>query len=197
MIEVILGSKTVAEKFKKALNADNVENSIQELPDEVPDTLTKTLIEFIEKHDSKEIIAVLNKDLDEMTAEIDKMRAEQKTKKVAIKKVVIETKQKQVKKTPKRLSNGSDERGKTTEQRFRDLIKEVQTRVSQIKLEKDDYQTYSEVQSEVDNFLDEATTEILAIKNGLRKRFENIQKGVGEKRKTNKSKNNYRKPKAR
>lgn len=63
------------------------------------------------------------------------------------------------------------------------MIREVQTRVSQIELSKDDYQTYSEVQSEVDNFLFEATTEIMSIKNGLRKRFENIQNGKGDMRK--------------
>lgn len=78
-----------------------------------------------------------------MTTEIDQMRTEQKSKKVANKKVIAETKQKQVKKTPKRIND--DNRDKTTEQRFRELIKEVQLRVSQIKLEKDDYQTYSEV----------------------------------------------------
>lgn len=127
-----------------------------------------------------------------MTTEIDKMRAEQKTKKVANKKVALDTKKKEVKKAPKRI-NG-DDRDKTTEQRFRELIKEVQLRVSSIKLEKDDYQTYSEVQSEVDNFLDEATTEILAIKNGLRKRFENIQNGKGDNKKKSQSKNKFRKP---
>ena len=88
----------------------------------------------------------------------------------------------------------ADDPSKTTELRFRDLIKEVQDRVSKIKLDKDDWQTYSEVQSEVDNFLDEATTEIMAIKNGLRKRFENVNAGRTEyKRRANKAKPKFRK----
>lgn len=75
-IETILGTKTIVEKFKKALKADNVESSISELPNEVPDAMVQGLIEFISKYDKDEIISVLNKELDEQTAEIDKMRAE-------------------------------------------------------------------------------------------------------------------------
>jgi len=40
--------------------------------------------------------------------------------------------------------------------------------------------------------LDEATTEILSIKNGLRKRFENIQNGKGDLKKKSNSKNKNR-----
>jgi hypothetical protein len=53
------------------------------------------------------------------------LRAEQKTKKVANKKVVADTKQKLVKKAPKRINGNADDREKTTEQRFRDFIREV------------------------------------------------------------------------
>lgn len=180
-IETILGAQDVVDRFKKALKAESVDDSVKELPEQVADEVVTALLEFIDKHDKEEIIQVLNKDLDQLTAEIDKLRGEQKTRKSIIKKekVAIEKTEKLKKeKKPKKIN--TDDQGKTTEQRFRDLIREVQTRVSQIKLEKDDYQTYSEVQSEVDNFLDEATTEIMAIKNGLRKRFENIQSGKGE-----------------
>jgi len=64
-IESILGTKAIVEKFQKALKAENVESSISELPNEVPDALVKGLIEFVSKHDKDEIIAVLNKELDE------------------------------------------------------------------------------------------------------------------------------------
>ena len=196
-IETILGSQDVVDQFKKALKAENVDDSVKELPGEVPEAMATGLLEFINKHDQDEIILVLNKELDQMTADIDKMRGEQKTRKSTIKKekVAIEkTQQQKLAKKPKKIN--TDEQGKTTEQRFRDLIREVQQRVSQIKLEKDDYQTYSEVQSEVDNFLDEATTEIMAIKNGLRKRFENIQSGKSDFKRRAQSKPKQRKPRA-
>lgn len=193
-IETLLGSKAVVDQFKNALKAETVDESIKQLPDHVTEEMTTGLLEFINKHDQEEIIKVLNKELDEMTAEIDKLRGEQKTRKSTIKKekVAIEKdKKEKVAKKPKKIN--TEDAGKTTEQRFRDLIREVQQRVSQIKLEKDDYQTYSEVQSEVDNFLDEATTEIMAIKNGLRKRFENIQNGKGDPKRRNKGNNNRQK----
>jgi len=65
--------------------------------------LVKGLIDFIDQHDKDEIISVLNKELEEMTTEIDKMRNEQKSKKVANKKVAADNKQKQIKKAPKRI----------------------------------------------------------------------------------------------
>jgi hypothetical protein len=70
-IEGIVGSKDVVEKFKKALKADNVENSVAELPNEVPEALVKGIIDFIDKHDKTEIIDILKKELDTQTSEID------------------------------------------------------------------------------------------------------------------------------
>lgn len=126
-----------------------------------------------------------------MTTEIDKMRGEQKSRKSILnkEKVAVEKdKKEKVAKKAKKIN--TEDAGKTTEQRFRDLIREVQQKVSQIKLEKDDYKTYSEVQSNVDTFLDEATTDIMAIKNGLKRRFENIQAGKGDVKRRNGSGNN-------
>lgn len=121
-VETILGNKGSFDKFQKALKAENVDDSIKELPDKLDDATIKGLIDFINKHDQDEIIKVLNKDLDEMTADIDKMRGEQKTRKSAIKKERINLQQTQVKK-PQKIPN--DDQGKTTEHRFRELIKEV------------------------------------------------------------------------
>jgi len=75
-IETVLSSKAIVEKYQKALKADNVESSIAELPNEVPEALVKGLIDFISKYDQKEIINVFNKELETMTTEIDTMRAE-------------------------------------------------------------------------------------------------------------------------
>jgi hypothetical protein len=75
-VETILGNKANFEAFQKALKAENVDDSIKELPDKLGDPIIKGLLDFINKHDSEEIIKVLNKELDEMTADIDKMRGE-------------------------------------------------------------------------------------------------------------------------
>jgi hypothetical protein len=89
-----------------------------------------------------------------------------------------------------------DEYGQTTEERFRDLIKEVHDRVHKIEFKKEDWKTYSEVQSEIDNFLDEATTEVMAIKNGLKRRFDNINAGRFEYKRKLRTRNKTKKPRS-
>jgi len=50
-IETVLSNKATVEKYQKALKAENVESSIAELPNEVPEALVKNLIDFINKYD--------------------------------------------------------------------------------------------------------------------------------------------------
>ena len=66
------------------------------------------------------------------------------------------------KKPKKEKKQGSGD--SSTEDRFRDLIQEVNSRVQKIQLNKDDHKTYSDVQSEIDSFLSEAISDILNIK---------------------------------
>ena len=61
---------------------------------------TDRLLEFINKHDQEEIIKVLNKELDEMTADIDKMRGEQKTRKSTLKKEKRERRARTIERCP-------------------------------------------------------------------------------------------------
>jgi hypothetical protein len=60
------------------------------------------------------------------------------------------------------------------------MIKEVRQRVFSIDLKKDDFQVYSDAQSEIDSFLNEAVSDILAIKKNLKQKFEKIQNGERE-----------------
>lgn len=185
-IETLLGNKAVFDQFKNAMKAETAEDSIKQLPNEITEDIVTALVAFIDKHDQEEIIKVLNNELTEMTTEIDKMRGDQKSRKSILNKEKVAVEKDKKEKTAKKQKKiNTEDAGKTTEQRFRDLIREVQQKVSQIKLEKDDYKTYSEVQSNVDTFLDEATTDIMDIKNGLKKRFENIQAGKGDARRRN------------
>jgi len=62
------------------------------------------------------------------------------------------------------------------EERFRLLIQEVSDRVQAAKLEKDDYQTYSELQTDLDTFMSEAINDINKIKSNFKKKFNDIQK---------------------
>lgn len=126
-----------------------------------------------------------------MTAEIDQKRAEVKAQRAAnpttAKKASPSrdstssskraTSSSKKAKKPKKPKTREAPQKNSTEDRFRDLIKEVQKRVDEIELKKGDFQTYAEVQNEVDAFLSEAVADILAIKASLKKRFDAAQAG--------------------
>lgn len=184
-VKAIINDQAKLDKFSKALKAENVEDSAKELPDELGEKVVTSLVAFIDKYEEAEILKKLNKELEEMTTEIDQKRAEVKAKRAAnpstAKKVspsrdssssskrATSSSKKATKKAKKQKSDSSKQ---STEERFRNLIKEVQKRVDEIELKKDDFQTYAEVQGEVDAFLGEAVSDILAIKASLKKRFD-------------------------
>lgn len=142
-----------------------------------------------------------------MTTDIDEKRAEVKAKRAAnpstAKKASptrdssSESKRDTSKKAKKTKKSKVADSKQSTEDRFRTLIKEVQKRVDEIELKKDDFQTYAEVQGEVDAFLGEAVTDILAIKASLKKRFDAAQKGRSGSRRQSDSRSKARKPRNR
>ena len=83
------------------------------------------------------------------------------------------------------------------EERFREMVKEVKQRVFSVNLKKDDFKTYSEVQSDIDSFLNEALSEILSIKNNLKAKFDKIQSANVKAKRPNQSRSRSRKPRER
>ncbi|MFN9897373.1 MAG: hypothetical protein ACK55Z_00990 [bacterium] len=55
------------------------------------------------------------------------------------------------------------------------MVKEVKQRVFSVNLKKDDFKNYSDIQRDIDSFLNEAVSEILSIKNNLKAKFDKIQ----------------------
>lgn len=99
-----------------------------------------------------------------------------------------------MKKPESKVSNDSEI---PVEERFREMVKEVKQRVFSVNLKKDDFQTYSDVQSEIDSFLNEAVSEILSIKNNLKAKFDKIQNAKVKARRPNQSRSRSRKPRER
>jgi hypothetical protein len=64
-------------------------------------------------------------------------------------------------------------------------MKEVKGRIGGIKFYQDDYKLYSDTQSEIDSLLQEATKEILDMKKFTQERFDKVQKGEGQRRRSN------------
>lgn len=69
---------------------------------------------------------------------------------------------------------------------MRVIIQEINQRVAGIKLEKDNWQLYSEVQGEIDTMVQEAINDIQKIKLNLKKRFEAVQAGKKQQTRNNK-----------
>jgi len=190
-IESALGSQAVIDAFAKALKAEKAEESTSLLPAKIDATVTKKVTTFLEKHDKSEITSKLEKELEVMSTDIDKKREDLKAKRAEIAKTRAKpearasSKDKPAAKKSKKAKN--DDVTASTEERFRDLIKEVNSKVSRIQLTKDDFRTYSDVQTEVDSFLSEAINDILGIKQNLKKRWEDIQAGRKRKEKRNPS----------
>jgi hypothetical protein len=135
-----------------------------------------------------------------MSSDIDKRREELKAKRAELAKTRPKpeeprTSSKSAKKAKKGKRQEEDVT-ESTEERFRELIAEVNSKVSKIQLTKDDFKTYSDVQTEIDSFLSEAINDILGIKNNLKKRWEDVQSGK-KRNKSNQKRNRSRQPRAR
>jgi uncharacterized protein (DUF305 family) len=85
------------------------------------------------------------------------------------------------KKSPRTSSHSAH----STEEKFRDLMREVKDRISAIRFTKDSHQLYGETQNDIDNLLHEATSEILDMKRLTKERFARAQTGkAGARRRT-------------
>jgi len=160
----LCGNAAVIKAFAEALKAEKADESVKVLPEKVDVKSVKLLNDFLDKHEKTEILSKLEKELEALTKTIDGQREELKVKRADIvAKQPPKPKQEATTKKPKKEKQGGKDQG-STEDRFRDLIQEVGNRVQKIQLNKDDHNTYSDVQSEIDSFLSEAISDILNIK---------------------------------
>lgn len=172
--KILSGDAKVIGAFQEALKAGKAEDSVKVLPEKIDVKAVKQLNEFLDKHENAEVVKKLETELDGLTTIIDGQREDLKTKKADL--AAKQPKKEPAAKKEKKPKKSADS-DRSTEERFRDLINEVNQRVAKIQLEKDDYKTYSDVQSEIDSFLSEAINDILKIKTDLKKRFEAVQAG--------------------
>lgn len=174
------------------------------LPEKIEPAVVKSVTVFLEKYDKAEISDKLEKELDTMSSDIDKRREELKAKRAELAKTrpkpeEPEASSKAATKKAKKGKKHDEDVTESTEERFRELIAEVNLKVSKIQLTKDDHKTYSDVQTEIDSFLSEAINDILGIKNNLKKRWEDVQAGKTRRNKSNQKRNrsSNRQPRAR
>lgn len=137
--KILSGDAKVIDAIQEALTAGKAEDSVKVLPEKIDVSAVKTLAEFLEKHEGAEVLKKLEAELDGLTTVIDGQREDLKTKKADL---AAKQPKKELttaaKKTTKKDKKGADG-DVSTEQRFRELISEVNQRVSKITLEKDGY----------------------------------------------------------
>jgi uncharacterized protein involved in exopolysaccharide biosynthesis len=77
-ITSILGDPAVTDKISKALKATKPEEALDELPTSVDKKVVKGTLDFLEKHEKKEVISKLEAELETLTKTIDGMREDLK-----------------------------------------------------------------------------------------------------------------------
>lgn len=176
---ILIGDVAIIGAFQDALKADDAKESINALPAKIDEKSIKLLNEFLDKKEGVEVLQKLEAKLDSLTKDIDAQREDLQVKKadLAAKQPKKEAEPAARKAKKEKKSGDSD---KSTEERFRTIIQEINQRVTNIKFEKDDYKLYSEVQGEIDCLVSEAIQDIQKIKTNLKKRFETVQSGKSQ-----------------
>jgi hypothetical protein len=170
-LKTILGEDCV-KGISEAMKMSNAE-VVDHIHKEVKPKSMEKLLKFIKEHEKLDVTDVLEKAIEEMNTELEARKDEPRPKR---------NPEKKKRASPKRGSANRNEG--TTEDKFRDLMKEVKGRIGGIKFSKDDFKLYSDTQQEVDALLQEATKEILDIKRFTQDRFEKVQRG-GQGRRSN------------
>lgn len=166
-------SQDQLEKFKATMKVSKEEFD-KELPEVLEEEVVTGVLKFIETHEKKSIVESFEKEIEDMSTEIEARRDEPRPKRTRRSpRNSSRSKSKKVDKVTQSID--SEE---TTEEKFRELMKEVTGRIKKIKFEKDDHKLYSDVNGQVDSLLFEAIREINQIKKTLKQKFERSQKAV-------------------
>ena len=163
-LEKVLGAELL-DKYQLALRAKKGEVA-DILPKEeaVDASKWKGVVAYVKDHEKEMVVSVLEKACSEMKDELQVRKSERTTQKKPKKKSSAASSK----------SNLSRDGDASAEDKFKDLIADLQNRVKSIKFSKDGFKQYSEVQTQLDSFLFEATEEIKTIKMNLKKQFDKV-----------------------
>jgi hypothetical protein len=152
------------DKFSCAIKSSK-DDFEKNLPVAVTEQVVEKLLKFISVKQTNHIddkyedrIKVLTEKIDVKTAERDAIQPPREKK---------ERKEK-----PKRMSrNKEDSDSCSLEERLTDILLEVSRRTDSVRLTKDDFESFSEAQTQLDALMRETVSEIFRMKQRLRKRF--------------------------
>ena len=172
--------------FAAAIKASK-EDYQKELPTSVSSDVCDRLLKFVSIKENDHVVAKYEAQLteltDKITAKIEERNAIQPPPAKR-----DESEKREKKKTRKRRGSGASS-DSSLEDRLTDILKEVSKRSDSVRFSKDDFESFSEAQTQLDSLLRETVTDILGMKQKLRKRFANAQSGKRRRSSSNKKRN--------
>lgn len=129
------------------------------LPASLDKSIVEQIVNFVKSKETDHINARYEKDLAELTTQIDGRKGE-------------------VKARPERKKrNGEQDAEDSLEEQMTVLLKKINNKARGIRLQKDDFQAYSDAQAQFDLLFDDVAMEIMKMKKNLRVKFDKVQGG--------------------
>tara|TARA_B110001450_G_C17559035_1_gene455948 strand:+ start:137 stop:865 length:729 start_codon:yes stop_codon:yes gene_type:complete len=130
------------------------------LPASLDKSVVEGIVKFVQHNEAEHINARYEKDLAELTTQIDGRKGETATKE---------------RPAPKKRNENHEE--DSLEDQMTNLLKKINNKARFIKLQKDDFEAYSNAQAQFDLLFDDVAMEIMKMKKNLRVKFNKVQKG--------------------
>ena len=132
------------------------------LPASLDKSVVEGIIKFVQSNEAEHINARYEKDLAELTSQIDGRKGEAGATKERA--------------APKKRRDSQHEED-SLEDQMTTLLKKINNKARFIKLQKDDFEAYSNAQAQFDLLFDDVAMEIMKMKKNLRVKFNKVQKG--------------------
>jgi hypothetical protein len=141
----------------------------QDFAKSLPASLDKAVVEgvckFVQTNEAEHINAKYEKDLTELTSQIDGRKGDTVTKE-----------------RPQKKREDQHHGEDSLEEQMTTLLKKINNKARGIKLQKDDHEAYSDAQAQFDLLFDDVAMEIMKMKKNLRVKFNKVQKGESDRR---------------
>lgn len=161
-------------KFAAAIKSTK-EDFQKELPDSISSDVCDRLLKFVSVKEKDHIVSRYETNLTELSDKITAKVKERDEISPPVKRDQSERREKPKKPQKRQRRNSGSSQETALEDRLSEILKEVGKRSDSVRFSKDDFESFSEAQTQLDALLRETVTEILKMKQSLRKRFARAQ----------------------
>lgn len=178
------------EKFTAAIRSPK-EDFEKELPDHVTEQVVERLLKFVSVKQTNHIVDKYEDHLKDLTGQIEDKTKERDAIKPPTKEKErrnSERRQRNPRRNSRRSNSDSDDSG-DVEERLQSILREVSKRSDSVRFSKDDFESFSEAQTQLDALMRETVSEIFKMKQNLRKRFAKVQSSKRRSSRTNRRRN--------